>query len=357
MEEGRLSSEEEMLAPGPRARAEPLPPVSVVMAVYNGERYVGEAIESVLRQTHRDFEFIVVDDHSTDGTREIVERYARDDGRIRLITNLTNVDQPASLNRGLAAARHEWVALLDADDACMPHRLETQLRALRREPSVRVLGSYAVTVDEHGNRRGIKPVGPKSVDEFKEARAAGLIFIVHPSAIMHRETILGLGGYDPRFGAAADAELWSRVADEHPVIALDEPLVYYRIHQNSMSVIRHFEQQLMLRWIRARQEARRRGLPEPDLDAYRRSEGGRFSPRRLLIWQRDWGQYLVVRSGLEWREGRRLRALLMRTIAYLLVPLGLRDRLKKRGAGVGMAHPTDPSFQDAGVPAGTGEFP
>jgi len=322
------------------------------MAVYNGERYVGEAIESVLRQTHRDFEFVIVNDCSTDRTGEIVEGYARRDARIRHIVQPKNMDQPASLNTGLAAARHEWAAILDADDACMPHRLETQLAALRREPSVRVLGSYAVWVDEWGRERGLKSVGPRSVAEFVEmvVREA-LLFIVHPSAMMHRPTVLGLGGYDPRFGAAADAELWSRVADRHPVVTLTEPLLRYRVHPGSMSVTRFFEQQLMLRWILARQLARRRGLPQPTLEEHRRSEGGRLSPRRLDIRRQDWGKYLVVQSGLAWRQGRRLRALPMRATAYALAPDEVGSRLRRRrDAGGELSYPPAPSTIEAPGP-------
>lgn len=304
-----------------------LPPVSVIMAVYNGERYVAEALESVLRQTHRYFEFVIVNDGSTDGTQAILDGYAARDGRIKLIVQ-ANVDQPTSLNRALAAARNEWVAVLDADDVCVPHRLETQLRALQRLPSTRVLGSYAFWMDQSGRERGVRPLGPTSVPEFEElVERDGRIALVHPSVMMHRPTILALGGYDARFGAAADMELWSRVSDEHVTISLPEPLVYYRFQSESMSATRFFEQRLMLRWSQARQTMRRRGLTPPSLEKYLESQGGRFTLRRLEHLREDWAEYLKIRKRLESWGGRRSRALLLRAVGTTIAPsLFLRER-------------------------------
>src|SRR4029453_11062975 len=91
--------------------------VTVLMPVYNGERYVAQAIESVLGQTHRRFEFLILDDGSTDATPRILAEYAARDERIRVVHH-ANIDQPATLNRGLALARHDWVAILDHDDVC-----------------------------------------------------------------------------------------------------------------------------------------------------------------------------------------------------------------------------------------------
>jgi hypothetical protein len=154
--------------------------------------------------------------------------------------------------------------------------------------------------------------------------------IIHPTALMHRPTIMALGGYDANFGAAADAELWSRVSDEHVVMSLPEPLIYYRVHSGSMTATRYFEQLLMLRWIDARRHARRQGLPQPSLEEYLKSERGWFMLRWLNHRRQDWGRYLVMRSALAWRDGLYLRALLVRVVALLLVPLRSTKRLRTR---------------------------
>ena len=269
-----------------------LPPVSVIMAVHNGAQYVAEAIESVLCQTHQGFEFIVVDDGSTDATSKILAEYVARDGRIEVISQV-NTDQPESLNRALAAASNDWVAVLDADDVCMPHRLDAQLRMIQQEPSIRVLGASAVLIDSNGEIRGIRHHPPNSVSEYRKMVRENDVFrVAHPSVIMHRPTILALGGYDPSFGPAADAELWSRVSDDHVIVNLPEPVIYYRIHSDSMSVRRFGEQQRKFRWLRARQEARRRGLPQPTLEQFDESRERLFSFNRLNNSRQDWEQYL-----------------------------------------------------------------
>jgi glycosyltransferase involved in cell wall biosynthesis len=297
-----------------------LPSVSVIMAVHNGARFIVEAMESVLRQTHQDFEFVVVDDGSTDATSQILAKYAAHDGRIKVMSQ-ANADQPESLNRALAAASNDWVAVLDSDDVCMRHRLDAQLRMIQQEPSIRVLGAAAVLIDSNGQIRGIRHHPPNSVSEFRNlVRENGVIRVVHPSVMMHRPTILALGGYDPSFGPAADAELWSRVSDNHVIVNLPEPVIYYRVHSDSMSARRFCEQRGRFRWIRARQEARRRGLPQPTLEQFRESQGSWFSLGRLNNGRQDWGLYMRRRSRISWWRGRYLRAVLERTCSVILVP-------------------------------------
>lgn len=293
--------------------------VSVIMPVYNGERYIAEAIESVLRQTHQDFEFIIVNDGSTDRTPKIIDHYASRDRRVRVI-HQPNIGQPATLNRALAEAENDWVAILDADDVWMPERLEVQLRTVRREPSVRVLGSYAIQIDEQGQELGLRTAFPISLQEYREiSNTDETVTFVHPSVMMHRPTILALGGYDVAFGPAADSELWSRVSDQHVVMSLPEPLIYYRVHPTSMSATHFFEQRLMLRWLRARQHARRRGLRQPTLKEYQDAHG-RSIFHRIDHLRKDWGQRLRADSRMTWRRRHRLRALLMRAAALILDP-------------------------------------
>jgi glycosyltransferase involved in cell wall biosynthesis len=297
-----------------------LPPVSVIMAVHNGAHYVAEAIESVLRQTHQGFEFIVVDDGSTDATSQILAEFAAHDGRMEVISQ-ANTDQPESLNRALAEASNDWVAVFDADDVCMSHRLDTQLRMLQQEPSIRVLGASAVLIDSNGEIRGIRHHPPSSVSEYRKmVRENDVIRVVHPSVMMHRPTILALGGYDPSFGPAADAELWGRVSDNHVIVNLPDPVIYYRMHSDSMSVRRFGEQRRRYHWIRARQEARRKGLPQPTLEQFNESRESWFSFNRLNNSRQDWAKYLGTRSRIDWWEGCYLQAVLERTGTVILTP-------------------------------------
>lgn len=307
-----------------------LPPVSVVMPVYNGERYVAEAIESILGQTHQDFEFLVIDDGSTDGTGQILATFAARDPRIQVISQ-PNQGQPAALNRALALARHDWVAILDHDDVSLPQRLERQLRTLVANPRIRVLGSYAVEIDPAGRPVGYLAYGPRTEVEFASLRGTNrLLFLVHPSVMLHRPTILALGGYDPAFVAAEDVELWSRVADAHLVLTLPEPLVHYRIHPGSMSFTRFFVGRHSLRWVTVRQEARRHGRPEPSLAASLRADQGWLGLRRLAHVRGDWAVYALKRARMAQFAGQRILAGGWLLVAIVLAPLTALERLTAR---------------------------
>src|SRR5436305_6637069 len=129
-----------------------MPDVTVLMPVYNGEQYLGAAIEGILCQTHDNFELLIVDDGSTDRSVEIVMSYR--DPRVRLVSMHTNVGLSAALNEGVKLARAPFVARQDADDVSEPHRLEVQLRVMTKQPDLALLGSQAVAVSRNG-----KPIG------------------------------------------------------------------------------------------------------------------------------------------------------------------------------------------------------
>jgi glycosyltransferase involved in cell wall biosynthesis len=310
------------------AAAQALQPVSVIMPVYNGQRFVAQAIESILSQTHPIFEFIIVNDGSTDQTADIIAQYAARDARIRTLTQ-PNLDQPVALNHGLREARYKWVAIIDHDDVSMPERLERQLRYLLLHPSVRVLGTYAMQIDEHNLPLTPLELGPVTIDDLRRIKEDnGWISLIHPSVMMHRDTVIAVGGYDPVFGAAADTELWSRIAEEHDVLTLPLPLIHYRVHSRSMSATRFFEQQRALRWIETRQTARRRGAPVPTVAELACGEWGEGSLRHIHVLRRDLKRYLLRRRVISRVEGKRVLPILYLVAAWALTP---RQAVKRVG--------------------------
>ncbi len=302
--------------------------VTVLMPVYNGERYVATAIDSILAQTHSAFEFLIIDDGSTDATPEILAGYAARDARIRVVRQ-ENRGQAASLNRGLALARHAWVAIIDHDDVSLPERLERQLALVAREPEVVVVGSYVIEIDAAGNRLCQRNWGATTVEAFRQRRACNdWIGLAHPSAMMHRPTILKLGGYDSTFGPAIDTELWSRVADEHVILVIPEPLVLYRVHSGSMSSAQFFRAAQFTRWIMSRQLARRSGKPVPELTSFRRLERGRFGLRSIPIAYQDRVDHIELCRSIASIERHSLNAALL-----LLAEAGMRPVWAARRAG------------------------
>lgn len=209
-----------------------MPEVTVLMSVYNGEPYVREAIESILGQTFEDFEFLIVDDGSTDGTREVTRSYA--DPRMHLIENERNLGLTTSLNRGLALSRGEFVARQDADDISEPERLARQVAFLREHPDVALLGSGYRRIDDGG--RVIKEKNP--VCDCTELRWRLLFYcpFVHSAVMLRRGAVLNqVGFYDETLSYAQDYELWHRIARRAAVANLPELLLRLRVHPRSMT--------------------------------------------------------------------------------------------------------------------------
>ena len=209
-----------------------MPKVTVLLAVYNGEPYLGETIRSVLDQTWSDFEFLIVDDGSTDGTVDIVESYA--DTRIRLLRNEQNIGLARSLNRGLRQARGEYLARQDADDLSEPRRLEYQTAFLDARPDVALVGSWYTEMSADG-----RTIAKRQLPcEYTAIRWALLFFcpFVH-SAVMFRRALITTtaGEYDESLSYSLDYQLWARVARLHPVANLPRYLLRLRTHPQSMT--------------------------------------------------------------------------------------------------------------------------
>ena len=304
--------------------------VTVLMPVYNGAEYVCEAIDSVLSQTHSEFEFLIVDDGSTDETPELLRRHAAPDPRVRIVRQ-ENRDQPATLNRGLHLARHDWVAIIDHDDVCLPDRLAEQVAMREREPEARLIGTWGFEINGEGRRLRRRDRGPRSAEEFRTLRGAGQrVPLIHSSVLMHRPTVLAVGGYDPRFGPSADTELWSRVARQHVIVVVPRPLVLYRVHRHSMSFTRLFEQRRMLRLIAERTAAREKGEEPVTLDAFLAVRPW-WSARRWAELRSDMFWYFRSHCLLALSERARARAAVYGLGAALVAP-GNAWRLARRMA-------------------------
>ena len=209
-----------------------MPRVTVLLSVHNGERHLREAVDSILRQSFGDFEFLIVDDGSTDGTPHILRSY--DDRRIRLIDNGTNLGLTRSLNRGIGAAAGEFLARQDADDVSAPERLDKQVSFLDAHRDVAMVGTWYTKIDDTG-----RPLGDRSLPGDATDLRWSLLFycpFVHSAVMFRLDTVRSeVGLYDETIRYAQDHDLWSRMARQHRVANLPEPLVSYRIADSSMS--------------------------------------------------------------------------------------------------------------------------
>jgi glycosyltransferase involved in cell wall biosynthesis len=201
--------------------------VTVLMAVYNGGDALQAAVESIQEQSYPDWDLVVVDDASTDGTREVLRRLAAADSRIRCLCNSENMGLAASLNVGWRQARGPLIARMDHDDASLPGRLERQVAFLRRHEDVAVLGTGAELIAEDGT-----PLGDYYRPEMHAELAARVLRenpFIHPSVMMRKSFLVALGGYDERLPRAQDYDLWARGVHRFRYHNLTVPLVRYRV--------------------------------------------------------------------------------------------------------------------------------
>jgi glycosyltransferase involved in cell wall biosynthesis len=213
-----------------------VPEISVLMAVYNGERYLEEAIKSILGQSFGDFEFVIVDDASTDGTSSILKDYALTDKRIRLISNEKNLGLSRSLNHGLEQAKGAYIARMDADDIARPERFATQFSWLKAHPEILVLGSAIQMINENGEQLPSEPP-PLTSAQMRWNSFFGRQFVVcHPSVMVRRELFERFGVY-AELPTSQDLELWGRLicVEPYPITNLSEVLLDYRVHCDSVS--------------------------------------------------------------------------------------------------------------------------
>jgi glycosyltransferase involved in cell wall biosynthesis len=213
------------------------PLISVVMPVYNGERFLTEAIDSILNQTCRDFEFIIIDDGSTDNTSVILEQHSKKDKRITWHREDKNEGIVAALNTGLDLACGKYIARMDQDDISLPERLDKQVGYLEEHPEIGLLGGQICFLDQNGYR--IPTIVSYPSDDLS-IRWTALFYnpFAHPAIIFRRELVTEHAlSYDPEFQKVEDYYLWSQMLRYTSAANLDDVLLLYRMHPESMSQV------------------------------------------------------------------------------------------------------------------------
>jgi len=208
------------------------PKITVLMAVYNGEKCLRRTIDSILKQTFKDFEFLIINDCSTDNTLKVIHSFK--DPRIKIHNNETNKGQTISLNIGLKHAKGKYIARMDADDLAMPQRLEKQYKFIVDNPKYTVVGSSCLVIDENNRKRSIS----QGISNYRNIIVKMLTAspLNHVSALMNKKEIIDAGGYDSDFIISADFDLWSKLVRSGKFItSLDETLSAYKVSTASLS--------------------------------------------------------------------------------------------------------------------------
>ena len=327
-----LTDETRPLAAGAVApTTEPL--VTVVICVYNAGRYLRPSIKSVLAQTHRNLEILIIDDGSTDGCIDTIADLT--DPRIRLLRQ-ENSGKPAALNRALRELRGEFFAIHDADDLSHPTRIAEQLAALQADPSLAaVFAGFELLLDD---RRVAPTFTPRSPEQCR-ADIDALRMPAHDATAMFRTKLVRNLRYEESLALGEGRDFILQVGERHPLAVVGACLYSYRVHDDSITVREdgrrdHYDLEV------ARRAFERRGRPAPAPDAIPRSR----SKRHMLVahWMdsvanlreaRRWGEAWRTAWACVWFGGG--RPYFWRPLAYAVAPLWLLRRYRRRRMGGG----------------------
>lgn len=208
------------------------PKISVVMAVYNGESCIRSSVESILSQGYRDFEFIIIDDFSSDDTVKIIKTY--NDPRIKIICNEKNVGQTKSLDKGLRLAKGEFIARIDVDDAAFSDRLEKQIDYMLKHSEYAAVGTSALKIFQGSGKKEVYKAACAPSEVM--ARLFYTTPLLHVTVMMRKDAVLKVGGYDSGFLICADYALWSNlIRSKYKVISLPEILMKFKVSDESYS--------------------------------------------------------------------------------------------------------------------------
>jgi hypothetical protein len=312
------------------------PRVTVLMSVHNGLPYLRGAIESILAQNFTDFEFLIIDDASTDETPEVLREYAAGDRRIRVVTNPENLGLTRSLNKGLELAAAPLVARQDADDLSLPERLARQTAFLDTHPEIALVTGLIEVIEPDGTVRGVggEPLTPGEI-------AWGLHFhnvlVGHSLVTFRREAVQAVGGYDETFRYAQDFDLWQRLSARRPLAMLPEVLLRWRTHEKNLSTTRRAEQDgLALQALRGHLgRLLGRGIDEATARQlwhfWRREFVELRDPEPILAVLREaYGRFMAEWAGREPGIGQRVRRQTGERFDRWTARLNLRDAPRKK---------------------------
>ncbi len=232
--------------------------ITVLMAVYNGLPHVQEAVDSILGQTYREFELIVLDDGSTDGTADYLADV--NDPRLRVVS-LDHVGLTQALIVGLSEARGELIARQDADDVSLPERLQIEIDYLDANPDIAVVGTWYTAIDQTGRSLFERklPTGNAIGEAMQRAQGP----LAHGSVLMRKEAMEAVGLYRPEFHYAQDLDLWLRIADNHTIENIPQYLYEWRLPESGGSAVKRFQQKRYAELAVECARARAGGMPEP----------------------------------------------------------------------------------------------
>jgi len=279
--------------------------ISVVLPVYNQEKYIAETIESVLSQTYTNFEFLILDDGSTDNSAEIIRIYAAKDTRIKAYFE-PNSGKSDATNNLVSKSIGAWCAFLDADDVMMPQRIERQLSFHAANPKANASSSNCYYINENGNMFGTQRYsGLATLEEFKQAAETEVITCAYSGLMVAKEAFVAIGGLRSKYEPCEDFEFFNRLAEKGFVLlVIPEVLMKYRMHPSAVTVRKPLLVLDTINFVEYCLQLRRAGQPEIDFKSFKAMQDNkswwfRFNRRRFnysMIYFRSAGFSILSKN-------------------------------------------------------------
>jgi glycosyltransferase involved in cell wall biosynthesis len=276
--------------------------VSIVIAAYNAEKYIAEAIESCLNQTYKDIEVIIVNDGSTDNTLAIIQKYVALDSRITLLDQ-ANKGVGMARNTGNNAAKSDFIAVMDADDAMLPNRIEVEYQFMQENPDIDLISCWGHYINEHSKIIGncINPTDLMSREDYDlyKKNDRGFMGILHPGVMYRKVAVLRVGGYR-NMRPGQDIDLLNRMAEQGSrIIILPKILVKYRIYRsefNTWGGAKLYTPQ----WLQENTNRRKKGITEISYEQYEQEMKKLPFLKQVNIKRKVYAKHYFKHAALHW---------------------------------------------------------
>ena len=289
-----------------------MPRVCVLMSVHNARKTLAQTVDSILNQTLRDFEFLIIDDASTDASRDMLQRYAAQDNRIRLVRHDQNAGLTQRLNEGIRLTNCELIARMDADDEAMPERLKVQCEFMDAHPTVALAGSFIYAMGRSAKYDRLITYPTSHAEISTKLRQDNCL--AHPTVIFRRDAVMTVGLYRPEFKAAQDYDLWLRLSRKFEIANIPVPLLRYRFAVGGITLARKWEQYYYVFLAKASDARPDATLKEVEAEAKAKHESNdrkyflscvAQGTAEELVRLRHWGEAAAVLKKFSGEIGRR----------------------------------------------------
>lgn len=296
--------------------------VSIVIPAYNSSKYIAEALDSVLAQSFKAFECIVINNGSIDNTYEIINRYSKIDARIVPINLVENIGMAAAINHGINVAKYNYIARMDSDDVMNPRRLEAQMYYISQNPKIGLIGTLGYYINEKSVKIGKIESDLIEKDKYRSyIENDEPIGLLHPSVLFKKSIFNLVGGYRSEFWPAEDIDLWNRMIEHKcEVIVLPDRLMNYRIYSGANSARNYVNNRKRYEWVRHCMRLRRSNNSEIDWETFVANEISKGFFYNCNKNRKRYAKYFYRNAGVNYGDSNIFLSVLYLCAAVILQP-------------------------------------